>query len=204
MSLSADTLNELHAARNDGYLPLQHIETYFAFLRKWMAFNRVYSELTTPKEDSKKVIAIADSLQNHWSEIVDLAQLIVSMECIGSKNIENQLLQPEEWPKSATLYLREYFKLTLGVDPTRCRFAACRLEKKGLCDTVQFKNASLNAWHRHEMAALLMLVYQVRCNLVHGDKRLAAEDAQTARDLDLIRVSSQILDRVLEWLIDAP
>ncbi len=164
-------------------------------------------ELATPMDDCGKVLDIADALQSHWPEINDLAKQMASMECIGGRDKDrtlNHLLQPNEWTKSAMLYLREHFSLTQDTDPTNCLFATCRSDKKLLCDAVKFRKASLSDWKGREMAALLRLVYQVRCNLVHGDKRLEAADSQTVRDSDLIQVSSQILDRVLDWLINAP
>jgi hypothetical protein len=209
MTLTADTLTELEAARQHAHLRSEQYSEYFSFIRMWIAFNRAYSELTTQKEkdDRDKVLAIADHLQPHWQDITNIAKQLVSMECIGGEDKDqtgNHLLQPNEWTKSAMLYLREYFSLAQNTNPDHCEFHACRSDKKLLCNTVKFTKASLSYWQGREMAALLRLVYQVRCNLVHGDKRLAAEDAQTVRDSDLIRVSSQILDHVLAWLINAP
>jgi hypothetical protein len=204
MPLSLDTQFELEAARHHAYLHREQYEAYFSFLRKWVALNRAYSELKTHKKEWQRVRAVADDLQSHWPEIKDLAEQLAAMECIGSLSDRSGLLQPDAWGKSAILYLREHLQLTRRVDVAHCQYDACRPEKKQLCNNVRLNNASLATWRGHEMAALLQLVYQVRCNLVHGDKRLAAEDVQTARDWELIRVSSQILDRVLEWLIHVP
>jgi hypothetical protein len=212
MTLTADTLAELKAARHADPLgfDLEKYNEYFLFIRKWMAFNRAYSELITTQEkqenDRDKMLAIAKRLQPHWLEITDLAKQLASMECIGGDETTNpnHLLQPNKWTKSAMLYLREYFNLTQSADPANCQFSACRSDKKRLCNAVDIKGA-LSDWQgRGEMAALLRVVHQVRCNLVHGDKRLAARGAQTRRDSDLIQVSSQILDHVLKWLINAP
>jgi len=52
-----------------------------------------------------------------------------------------------------------------------------------------------------EVAALLRLVYQVRCNLVHGKKRIGQEDTQSNRDKDLIHLSTTILDRVISLML---
>ena len=204
MTLSADTLAELRAALQPADLRLEQYDEYFSFIRKWVAFNRAYSEVKEDKAEWQRVRAIANDLQAHWLEVAPLARQLASMECIGSKATRNRLLKPDKWGKSAMLYLREFFKLAQGDDLANCQFGACRPEKKQLCDAVQFDRVTLNDWREHEMAALLHLVYQVRCNLFHGDKRLAAGDAQTRRDSDLIQVSSQILDCVLEWLINAP
>lgn len=48
---------------------------------------------------------------------------------------------------------------------------------------------------RQEMSALLALVYQVRCNLIHGNKDPARE-----RDLRLVQISNSVLQAVLPEL----
>ena len=47
------------------------------------------------------------------------------------------------------------------------------------------------------MGALLRLVYQVRCNLIHGDKRFMARGFQGDRDHELVRLSYKILKIIL-------
>ena len=50
------------------------------------------------------------------------------------------------------------------------------------------------------MAALMRLVYQVRCSLVHGEKRLGRMNYQTNRDRELIRLADEIMTHFLNWI----
>jgi len=194
MPIAKDTRREIEAVLDEGF---RLSTSYQSFLIKWMAFNRAYNDLDLGVNgDREKVLAVGKRLQDHWGEVSDLARQLVSLECIGSERVEgSDLLKPTKWMKSATLYLRERLNLVSPADPRACEFAACRAKKRELC------NEGSDPWHEQEMAALLRLVYQVRCNLVHGDKRLAGQDIQTNRDGQLVQISTQIVDRVLELLL---
>ena len=48
----------------------------------------------------------------------------------------------------------------------------------------------------HNVEALLMTLYQVRCNLFHGSKSLRVE-----RDRELVRASANILEKYMEALV---
>ena len=193
MSISEDTRQEMQAVLDPDF---RLSEDYHRFLMKWIAFNRAYSDLEQG-QDYEKVLRIGDRLKDHWDEVSDLARHLVSLECIGGERDKgSELLKPSKWVKSATLFLREQLDLRPPGDPRACAFAACRLEKRRLCDEVESVQ-----WDRREMAALLRLVYQVRCNLVHGDKRLVGQDIQTNRDRRLVQISTRTLDHVLEFLL---
>ncbi|HEC36341.1 MAG TPA: hypothetical protein ENI39_07390 [Anaerolineae bacterium] len=195
MPIAQDTRREIEAVLDEGFLLPN---SYHSFLVKWVAFNRAYNDLDLRVNgDREKVLAVGERLQDHWGEVSDLARRLVSLECIGGERVEgSDLLKPTEWVKSATLYLRERFSLAPSTDQQACEFAACRPEKQRLCNGVKH-----DPWDKEEMAALLRLVYQVRCNLVHGDKRLSGQNTQTNRDRRLIEISTQVLDRVLELLL---
>lgn len=194
MPIAEDTRREIEAVLREDF---QLHPVYETFLVMWLAFNRAYNDLEEGR-DYEKVLAVGQRLQQRWDEVSGLASLLVSLECIGGKRVEDSgLLQPNEWVKGATLYLREQLDLQSAIDPQTCEFGACRPEKRRLCDRVEPK-----AWDKGEMAALLRLVYQVRCNLIHGDKRLADQDVQTNRDQQLICISRETLDRVLGFLLE--
>jgi len=174
---------------------------YTAFIIKWMAFNRAYNELeNTASGDWAKVASFAERHQDRWPELVPLATELVSLECIGSENVPDScLVAPHKKVKAATIYLREKLGLAANVLPNHCTFAGCtRDEKRRICNAVDF-----NPWQKGELVALLCLVYQVRCNLMHGEKRLVnnSDCFQTDRDKQLVLLSRQILDQVLHWLI---
>jgi hypothetical protein len=164
-----------------------------------MAFNRAYNELETVRGDWKKVESFAERHKGHWPKLRGLAAELASLECIGSEPVEDSdLVAPPGAVKVATHFLREHLGLTADIDMHHCVFASCqRDEKRRICDRVNYQ-----PWTGSELSALLRLVYQVLCNLMHGEKRLMNNDEfQTNRDRELIRISSQILDHTLQLVI---
>jgi len=193
MLISPDTQNEIQVIlRGEVNLP-QH---YAYFLLKWLAYNRTYNETETG-QDWEKAIALADRFNHRWTEVEDLVRELVSMECIGGERVPGtEFLKPFNWVKSATHYLRKQLELETHIDPINCQFFGCvRAEKKNLCNQV-----ATEPWNRGNMAALMRLVYQVRCSLVHGEKRLGRPDYQTKRDQDLVELSDEIMTHFLTWI----
>jgi len=195
MPITEDTRLEIEAALDGDFrLP----GDYHSFLVKWLAFNRAYNDMELEaSRDREKAVAVGKKLQQHWGEFSGSATQLVSLECVGGERVaDSALLRPKEWVKSATLYLRDRLGLQCRADQDKCEFGACRPEKQRLCNDVEH-----DPWDKEEMAALLTLVYQVRCNFVHGDKRQSGECIQTDRDHLLVQISIDILDRVLKFLL---
>jgi hypothetical protein len=189
MPITEETGREVEAVLRPGF----SVSTlYQAFLAKWMAFNRAYNDLELDSnKDVCKVLEYAETQEDMWTAVSVLAHNLVSLECIGGTRVpESNLLQPNSYVKGATLYLREQLGLT------KCPLDNCRPEKQNLCEDLEGET-----WNKGKLAALLRLVYQVRCNLVHGDKMLIG-NRQTNRDQDLVRISTGILDIVLESLLE--
>lgn len=63
---------------------------------------------------------------------------------------------------------------------------------KGEPRTVDYQNLK-----RYSVEALLLTLYQVRCNLFHGSKSLRVE-----RDKDLVRASADILEKYMKVLVE--
>lgn len=190
MTLTQETRQEIIAVLGQEFrLPPQY-QTFFA---KWMVFNHAYNDLRLASNtDREKVLEYAEGQEDMWADLAKLAQKLVSLECIGSERVaRNKLLRPHRYVKSATFYLREQ----LGLD--KCPLAVCRPNKQTLCAAVPEE-----PWTRGKVAALLRLVYQVRCNLVHGDKMLIDQGQQTDRDHNLVLISEDILNIVLASFLE--
>lgn len=198
--LSAATLAELRHARHVyfGWHP------YIEFLVKWIAFNRAYHELYPKMKDREGALAYAISVKDRWSALEPLALRLASLECIGGERASNAgILRPKWEVKWATRWLRE----RLGLDeanPDKCHFAGCRVIKRAVCDGVRYQTDKITRLEGEgEVAALLRLVYQVRCNVFHGEKGLLLSDsAQTNRDKDLVDISARVIDQCIDWLVE--
>jgi hypothetical protein len=163
---------------------------------RWIAFNRAYNELRFDEEETYRVMGIGDDLRIHWKDITGEARQLVSLECIGGERIPNHsLLRPNRWVKSATLFLRNRLSITPGYPHCANDPAFCRTNKVAICRPI-----GVEPWERSEMAALLRLVYQIRCNLFHGEGHLSLPDVQTNHDLKLVATSINILNTVFGWL----
>ncbi|MFC2054327.1 hypothetical protein ACFLV7_08530 [Chloroflexota bacterium] len=196
MPITQETFQEIQNLLNGNqYLPAE----YGSFLLKWLAFNRAYNDLETDRWERNRVINFARRFENHWDEIEHLAMEMASLECIGGKRVNSSdILEPDTHIKSATHYLRLIFELDKDIDAANCHFKGCkRIEKIQLCNGIP-----TYPWDMGKMSALMQLVYQVRCSLVHGEKRLADQNDQIERDRNLVRLSSQIMTPFLHWVLD--
>jgi hypothetical protein len=192
MPLSEQTRAELKALRHGVELP----SDYLQFMVRWIAFNRAYNELRFDEEETYRVMGIGDDLRVHWKDITGEARMLVSLECIGGDRIPNHsLLRPNRWVKSATLFLRNRLSVTPAFPLCANDPAFCRANKVAICRPID-----VEPWERSEMAALLRLVYQIRCNLFHGEGHLSLPDVQTNHDLKLVATSINILNTVFGWL----
>ncbi len=64
MNISEESQIEL----NDALLDLELPHVYGIFARKWIAFNRVYNEVSKKREEWARVEAVGDALQEFWHE----------------------------------------------------------------------------------------------------------------------------------------
>jgi hypothetical protein len=191
LQLSPQTKAELRAIREGVELPNE----YGQFMVRWIAFNRAFNELRSDEEETQRVLGIGDDLGEHWREIVPQIRRLVMLECIGADLAPHQtLLRPNRAVKSASIFLRQKMQIRPGY-PDCLNARICRERKVSLC-----RGVDVEAWERTEMAAVLRLIYQMRCNLFHGEKRLAIPDVQTNRDREFVSASSEILNAVFGWL----
>ena len=192
MPLTTQTKKELAAIRDGILIPNE----YPQFMVHWIAFNRAFNELRSDSEETARVLGIGDDLASRWHEIIPQTRSLVQLECIGVDAIPQEaLLRPNRAVKSATVYLRQQLRIRPGYPECIRNRQFCRESKTLMCRAV-----GIEPWERSEMAAVMRIIYQVRCNLFHGEKRLALPDVQTNRDLELVALSSEILNAVFGWL----
>jgi len=96
---------------------------------------------------------------------------------------------PSKYVKTATKQLRE----KLGI-VNECE--NCREIKRRECQRI-----ALTDYIYEPFEAILKIIYQIRCNLFHGNK-LVLEGDQFERDRKLINAGNSILEIVLEQLLN--
>jgi hypothetical protein len=192
MPLTEQTKTELRAIREGIELPGE----YTQFMVRWIAFNRAFNELQREPEETARVLGIGDALGSHWKEIIPLIRHLVALECVGGDRMPQQtLLRPNRPVKSATIYLRSRLSIKPGYPECSTNARFCRGSKVSMCRAVD-----VDPWERSELAAVLRIIYQVRCNLFHGEKQLVFPDVQTNQDRELIATANEILNSVFGWL----
>ncbi len=192
MPLSEQTRKELMAIREGIDLP----QAYTQFMVRWIAFNRAFNELRKDAEETARVLGVGDDLSGHWKEIIPQSRRLVQLECVGVDAVPQQtLLRPNRAVKAATAFLRQKMMIRPGYPECTQNPKFCREAKTAMCRAV-----GIEPWHHSEMAAVMRIIYQVRCNLFHGEKRLVFPDVQTNKDQELIAISNEILNVVFGWL----
>lgn len=114
----------------------------------------------------------------------DSIKIIIKDECIGDGEFASE---PSKYVKTATIQLRKKLSLANGCEN-------CREMKKRVCQNVPQTNHIYRPFE-----AILRIIYQIRCNLFHGNK-LVLFGAQFIRDKKLVKASNSILSVVLNTI----
>ncbi len=162
-------------------------EFYHNFFTKWTLINPLYNACSTKKDcEPRRITDFGEKNENLWDPAIeDYTKMLVRLECVGEG--KNDLL-PNEYVRTATLHLRRELHITDDV----C--SDCR--KKNTCDCSEMLNANF-----HKLDATIRILYQIRCNLFHGDKP-ELEGNQGERNKKLIKIGDRILTDILQNLAD--
>ncbi len=86
---------------------------------------------------------------------------------------------------SATEYLRNELKIDSNICDT------CR-KKKDICNSDKIKNNEFE-----KLDAVMRIIYQIRCNLFHGDKS-ELNGPKGERNKHYVRIANEILLKILK------
>ena len=162
---------------------------YKTFFSRWSIFNTIYNELCPHcKHDWQKIQAFGTKYEKLWDYVSDLAQKLVETECVGNKRGSEP---PNKWVKSATLFLRNYFKI--NPEPI-CKECTKSKPCQNVLETPEYSKP---------LPALLTIINQIRNNLVHGDKNEPFNDFERKRNEYLANIGSEILKILLGGLRDS-
>ena len=157
------------------------------FFKRWALLNsfyNIYSDAYFPKlrGDCKKVLNFGREFSSIFIKIEeDKIKVLIEPECVGKGKNDSI---PGEYVKGATNQLRFELSLSNGCEN-------CRPEKITMCENLPYVTYLFDPFE-----ALMRIIYQIRCNLFHGDK-LVFEGKQFERNIRLIKASNLILATVL-------
>ena len=154
-------------------------------LLKWTLLNLFYNEISNEQYEVDRVLEFGRNYGNLLDDhMLRYAAHLVQDECVGKGKGE---APPNSWVKTASMQLREYLNLDKNAICSQCR-----KNKRTKCQQIQLENYDFGIFE-----ALMRIIYQVRCNLFHGDKS-EYKGYQGRRNEKLVTASNMILERVLE------
>lgn len=163
-------------------------EDFLLLFFRWTLLNSYYNELSKKSNEIDRVLEFGRKYEKLFSAVKDYAIDIAKTECIGNGKGEKP---PNTWIKTASLQLRKALDINLE---DVC--ANCRKAKRRKCQIITTKPYNFG-----KMEALMRILYQIRCNLFHGDKTEYQNGAQVERNKFLIKIGNNILEKVLHSII---
>lgn len=159
-------------------------EDFLRFFMRWTLLNLYYDELSVEKLEINRVLDFGRKRENLFDLVEDATAELVRTECVGEGRATKP---PNSWVKTATLHLRE---VLLTNSENVCK--SCRPDKRQQCQNVAQKSYAFG-----NMEALARVLYQIRCNLFHGDKTEYEDGFQVARNRFLVRIGNDITEIIL-------
>jgi hypothetical protein len=170
------------------WLVYEHYSREFeAFFLKWTLLNLYYNEVSGEKHEVDRVLEFGRKHESLFNKLKNEAVELVGMECVGRGPSTEP---PDSCVKTATLQLRE----KLGINANVCD--TCRSDKRQKCQNVKTVEYEFGC-----MEALIRILYQVRCNLFHGDKT-EREQFQMGRNQLLVQIGDRITAVILNSLVE--
>ena len=158
---------------------------YIDFFKNWSFINPLYNACSD-KTDCEPCRVIDFGAKNEtilWNDSIEqYTRDLVSLECVGDGKNNSH---PDIFVKTATLHLRR----ELYIDDV------CSHCRKG-CNHSEVSDYDFN-----KLDATMRILYQIRCNLFHGDKT-ELEGKQGDRNKELVDIGDKILNNIFQRLAD--
>jgi hypothetical protein len=172
-----------------------HYPTNFTdFFLRWMLFNAYCSKYQA--SDKQGVIEFAkEHGANLWNvqSVQDIAVKLANAECVGNGANEAP-------PHSEVKYAHELLQQMFGIDHQITCQHVCRVNKRTACLSIVPRDFSPPV---SPSMALYRIIYQVRCNLFHGDK-VDLDVFQIDRDEFLVSCGTELMDVTLHYISNLP
>ena len=157
---------------------------YIDFFTKWSLINPLYNACSNNYSEACRVIDFGEKNESIlWNDTIEeYTHDLVSFECVGDG--KNDAV-PKDYVKTATLHLRSELYINDGC--SNCRKA---------CNPSEVSNFDFN-----KLDATMRILYQIRCNLFHGDKSELDGD-QGERNKKLVEIGDKILENIFQRLAE--
>jgi hypothetical protein len=146
--------------------------------------------------DKQGVIEFAkEHGSNLWKNppVPGVATKLANAECVGNGANEAP-------PHPEVKYSHELLQQTLGIDHQAVCQNVCRTNKRTACLSINSRHFSAPVT---PSMALYRIIYQVRCNLFHGDK-VELDALQMDRDEFLVSCGTDLMEVTLGYVSSLP
>jgi len=158
---------------------IEYPDFYLKFFFNWSLINSWYNASSNETSETKRVVDFGKTHNHLWNEEIEKkSKKLVEKECVG----EGKNNKPKPDVISATIYLRN----KLMVNSNVCN----NCKKNGVpCNNV--KNMGFQ-----NLDAIMRIIYQIRCNLFHGDKNELYGDEGDNNKI-YVSIANEILTEIL-------
>lgn len=177
---------------------------YGQFLKTWGFFNSIYSTLYGGKEREQIAkFALDNQFSGIWLPLSGMVEVqdLARQPCVGDGR---DGYRPQPHVKTAFHTLRQQFGYNLNLICTvpKCtgRLHVQCLHQLTYRPPVRLNSANLDHAKYSPLGATLIIIYQVRSNLVHGSKMEFHGDEYIRNQL-LVTLSQTIVRRIIEEAI---
>jgi len=185
---TSDTLKKASEVVDNWLKSRGYPQDFLRFFFQWTLLNLYYNAFSQSDEEMKKVLEFGREYDNAFNSVKEEVANLVRTECVGDGKYE---APPNSWVKTASLLLRK----RLGINQQSI-CSVCREHKRRMCD-----NVNLESYNFGNMEALMRILYQIRCNLFHGDKTEYRDGEEAERNKMLVSLGNQVLEIVLKSIM---
>jgi len=164
-------------------------EAFLHFFFQWTLLNLYYNALSKKIKEPYRVLEFGRKYENLFNNVKNDAIDLIKTECVGEGKED---APPNSWVKTASLQLRK----ALNIDSNSV-CANCRREKRRECEKIEIEPYTFG-----KMEALMRILYQIRCNLFHGDKTEYENGAQAERNKFLVKIGNKTLEIFLHSITE--
>jgi hypothetical protein len=182
--MSVDRLNNAKETSKNWLLLNDYPKDFHAFFFQWTLLNLFYNELSQERSEMQRVLEFGRKYENLFDLVKNAASDLMREECVGDGKNDQA---PSSPIKIASLKLRT----TLGIKQYDV-CVKCRSSKRRACLTIRTKPYGYGNFE-----ALMTILYQIRCNLFHGDKTEYRNGFQAQRNILLVSIGNRILEQTL-------
>jgi hypothetical protein len=157
---------------------------YSTFFSCWGLINPLYNACSDNESEGDRVLAFGNKYYSLWNDLIKEKTIkLIEKRCVG----DSRYHRVQKNVIKATNYLRNKFEIELSMC-INCK------KQRDICES---KNSYKDEFEK--LGAVMRIIYQIRCNLFHGDKNELTGTGGKRNKL-LVESGSIILSEILNGI----